>query len=217
MANPQPILEAVRAVGIVKPKFNPSIQTFDPPSLDIVGTGFWITDATRQVFVTCAHVIQAVDNSPIDHVGMLVIGGNKQPYVKATIGVVDHKHDLAILDVALPNGPGALKIVEREIVVSDKAAYAGFPLGKQLLNPNHSPTYAEGVIGSEVINEPKGISKIVQISGSVVGGYSGSPVVLVNDPTQVIGVISNHPSETQNIFRAIHWLHLKELIALANS
>ena len=210
-------LSAVRTVGILKPKFNPLVKGFDSPKLEVNGTGFWLSSGA---FMTCAHVIDRILNQPIEIVGMLVVGGNEKPYRKATISMIDYSHDIAILNVESNNDADAvslqleikegLEIYNQKLNVGDKIAYAGFPLGTQLLNEKHSPSYAEGVIGSEVIEEKNG-PKIIQISGSVIGGYSGGPIVLKKDYKKVVSIISNSPSVEAgqaSIFRGVHWKHI---------
>lgn len=220
------LLESVRAVGIIKPRFNPTSKGFEPPQLAVLGTGFWLTSG---VFVTCAHVIENIENLPIDIVGMLVVGGNGKPYRKATIAITDNIHDLAILTVE-PNNDSdnssltqeftaGLSICDKDVSVGERIAYAGFPLGNQLLNEKHSPSYAEGVIGSEIMSEKVGF-KTIQISGPVIGGYSGSPIVLKRDPSKVLSMVSRSPSEEAgqaSIFQGIHWKHIKHIADLARS
>ncbi len=216
----------MRTVGIIKPRFNTIAKGFDPPQLEVFGTGFWLTSGS---FVTCAHVVESIANLPIEIVGMLVVGGNEKVYRKATISIIDSLHDLAVLTVE-PNSEEDRKSIEGEIgnglslynqslSVGQKIAYAGFPLGSQLLNEKHSPSYAEWVIGSEVIDSRAG-SKTIQISGPVIGGYSGAPIVLRSDYKKVIGIVSRSPSEEAgqaSIFQGIHWKHIRELDELTQS
>ena len=103
-------------------------------------------------------------------------------------------------------------------VIATPVAYAGYPFGNLLLDKDHSPTYAEGVVGKSIVNVPG--SKTIQISGPSVGGYSGSPVVakVSTEFSAVIGVLSKSPSDrgnTGNVFNAIHWQHLSDIVALA--
>jgi len=224
--NKNKFLNAVRTVGIIKPWFNPNTREFEPPRLEVFGTGFWFTEG---VFVTCEHVVRDVMNKPIENVGLLVIGGNKKPYRKASIVIYDALHDLVVLQVK-PNDDNdaqilnseikdGLTICKTELEVGDEICYAGFPLGSLLLNEVHSPSYAEGVIGSEIIDDKPG-PKTIQISGPVIGGYSGAPIVTKSDMTKVVGLVSHSPTKEAgqaSIFRAIHWKHIKELIELMSS
>ncbi len=220
------LLQAVRTVGIIKPNLNPQTRVFDQPRLEVYGTGFWLTQG---VFITCAHVIQKIVNQPIEIAGMLVVGGNQKLYRKAYIGTIDYDRDLACLGIESNNEQdkieiqdeiqNGLELYNHTLKVGDKIAYAGFPLGNQLLNEKHSPSYAEGVIGSEVLEEKNG-PKNIQISGPIIGGYSGSPIVLKSDYKKVIGIVSNSPSieaGQASIFRGIHWKHIKALEQLAKS
>lgn len=216
------VIEAVRVVGVVKPQFNPNSRGFDAPRLTVLGTGFWLKD--KQVFITCAHVIQNILGAPIDLAGMLVVGGNNSEYRKATISVLDFIHDLAVLNVEadseylVKQATTGLDIMDRKINVAEKVSYAGFPFGNELLNSKHTPTYSEGVIGTEILEDTT--PKMIQVSGSVAGGYSGAPIVLKDDPTKVIAVLANSPSTAAgnaSIFRGIHWKHLKGIFDLIKS
>lgn len=220
------LLSAVRTVGIIKPKFNPQIKGFDQAKLEVKGTGFWLSSG---IFITCAHVVGGILNQPIEVVGMLVVGGNEKPYRKAVINNIDYMHDLAILHVEANNEADnqlleneikdGLEVYDEILNVGDKISYAGFPLGTQLLNEKHSPTYAEGVIGSEVIDTRAGF-KTIQVSGPVIGGYSGGPIVLQTDFKKVVSIVSNSPSTEAgqaSIFRGVHWKHIKKLNELMQS
>ena len=64
------------------------------------------------------------------------------------------------------------------------------------------------------------LRKEIQITGAVAGGYSGAPVVLKEDSSKLIGVLSSGPSAPGaqgNIFMAISWAHVKALAELAKS
>ena len=216
------VCRAVRAVGIIKPQFDPRQRNFLPPQLRVDGTGFWLKKP--DVFITCAHVVQNILGAPIEVAGMLVVGGNGFEYRKATVAVIDFSHDLAVLNIEADKTyldaqvATGLEIIDRNINISEKVAYAGFPLGNELLNSKHSPTYSEGVIGSEILEDT--FPKMIQISGAVSGGYSGSPIILISDPNKVVAVLANSPSKEAgeaSIFRGIHWKHLKGLCDLVNS
>jgi hypothetical protein len=216
-----PIYKAVRAVGVIKPQFHDQLiggKVF-LDSLDVRGTAFWLRK--EKVLVTCAHVLQGIVELPLELAGLLVVGC-KGNYSRATVGIVDYAHDIAVLQLtATPD------IVESEagtgLVVSDhypevgtRVGYAGFPLGKQLLNASSDPTYAVGVVGTQM--RQSGHRKDIQISGPVVGGYSGSPIVREDKPDEVIGVVSNSPSKEAGqagIFMASSWEHLGALARLA--
>jgi hypothetical protein len=80
------------------------------------------------------------------------------------------------------------------------------------------PTYASGVIGAQVRQRVAG--KFIQITGHILGGFSGAPVVLESDPSRVLGVVSNSPSSEvgqAGIFLASSWEHARALVALAGS
>lgn len=219
---PKIVIEAVRAVGVIRPKFNPQERGFDTPKLEVLGTGFWLKE--KRSFITCAHVVRKVLDGPIEVTGMLVVGGNNSEYRKAIISMLDFTHDLAVLEVEADDKyltnqiRTGLDIIERNVDVAERVSYAGFPFGNELLNSKHTPTYAEGVIGTDVLEDTN--PKFIQISGSVAGGYSGAPIVLQNDPKKVIAVLANSPSKKAgdaSIFRGIHWKHVKELFDLIQS
>lgn len=225
--NLQPLLGAVRSVGVIKPRFNPEQKAFEPPRLEIFGTGFWLKSG---LFLTCEHVIREILNIPIDIAGLLVVGGNQKPYRKASVSIIDPMHDLAVLVIEPENQNDIAKLQEeiklglevdesRSVAVGEKIAYAGYPMGNLLLNEVHSPAYAEGVIGSEVLEFKDG-PKTIQISGPVIGGYSGAPIVLRDEPTKVVSVVSHSPNKEAgqaSIFRGVHWKHIKAVDSLVNS
>jgi S1-C subfamily serine protease len=210
------LLNSVRSVGTLKPVFDFNSQSFLPPQLNILGTGFWVGDST---FVTCAHVVQGLLSGPLELVGMLVVGGNKSQYLKATISILDLEHDLAILQIADKNfhisqKDICLKINDKKETVGMNIRFAGYPLGNQLLNEEQTPIFAKGTIAhtSSSINK---LRKEIKISGFIEGGFSGSPVVDDND--KLIGVVANHPEQTKSIFNIISWEHIARLIDLENS
>jgi len=224
------ILKAVRAVGIIKPKFDPQQQGFIPPQLEVVGTAFLLKDFN--IVVTCAHVVQQFINLPVELGGMLVIG-KETNYQPISIDNIDFVHDLAILRFKKnPQTPqqmfdtmiksefeDGLLISQDEPVVSDGAMYAGYPMGNILLNSKHDPSYSEGVI-SVCDRENEFGRKEFQISGSIVGGYSGSPVTLKSKPNSIIGIVSNSPSKEAGdagIFMAVSYKHIKALAELSKS
>lgn len=230
MSQKPEILKAVRAIGIIKPKFDPQQQGFIPPQLEIKGTAFLLKD--YNIVVTCAHVIQELINFPVELGGMLVIG-KETNYQPISIDRVDFVHDLAVLrfikNSQMPQDmfdqmikkefEDGLLIAENEPVVSDGVMYAGFPLGNILLNSKHDASYSEGVISMGDRQNQFG-RKEFQISGSIVGGFSGSPVTLKSNPTSVVAVVSNSPSKEAGdagIFMAVSFKHIKAIAELSNS
>lgn len=212
---------SARTVGVLKPTFDPSQAGFKAPEITVYGTGFWIKE--RRVFITCAHVVQHILGAPIELAGMLVVGGNGVDYKKATISSIDFIHDIAVLNIEADEAylksqyEQGLEINNEDIEVGEQVAYAGFPLGNQLLNQKHSPTYAEGVVGQEIISVDG--PKWIQISGPVVGGYSGGPIIL-KENEKVIGMVSNSPSKEAGdagIFKSVHWKHLVSTVELIES
>jgi S1-C subfamily serine protease len=210
------LLNSIRSVGTLKPIFDFKTQQFLPAQLNILGTGFWVSDG---VFITCAHVVQSLLSGPLELVGMLVVGGNKNQYLKATISVLDLEHDLAVLQIAdknfhLSQKKFCLKINDKKETVGMNIRFAGYPLGNQLLDEGHTPIFSKGVIAhtSSSVNK---LRKEIKISGFVEGGFSGSPVV--DDEDNLIGVVANHPQQTKSIFNIISWEHVVKIVELENS
>jgi hypothetical protein len=215
---------AVRCVGVLKPVFDSSVNAFRPPELTVEGTGFWVKEPYG-CFVTCAHVIRAYLGKSIEESGMLVVGGNGHAFERARINIVDYQHDLALLNISYNKKEDIKQDVDSGLIFADEdpqigkgIAYAGFPFGEDLLDANQTPTYSEGVVGKEVLHTLNRTE--IQFTGPVVGGYSGSPVVLRESSERLLGVLSNGPLDrgnTGNIFRGIHWKHVLELCKLARS
>lgn len=222
------VYKSVMAVGTFKPKFNPNGGgNVFADELNVIGTAFWLKD--YKILITCAHVIQNLLGT-LEVTGLLVVG-NSGNYRCAVIGAIDLQHDLAVLTLIDNNdqpivgdeldaqSAQGLEIVNSYSPVSTGVCYAGFPLGNQLLNEIHSPTYSEGVIGIEKCSS--NLRKEIQISGPVVGGFSGSPVVLKDNPIKLIGVVSNGPmiggGQGGSIFKAISFEHVEALAMLAKS
>lgn len=221
MPNPL-VYNAVRAVGRLVPEIDPNHRTQNrvfAEKLEVLGTAFWLKE--QRVLVTCAHVIADLIGAPIGVAGLLVIG-NRGNYLPAKIGMVDFDHDLAILRLPQDSpeqlleteANTGLEIVTHDPDIGSGVAYAGFPLGMQLLQVNHEPTYSEGVVAAKRDHK---IRKQIQITGAVVGGFSGAPITLKNNPAKVIGVLSNSTSRQAgeaNIFLGISWEHLLKIAEL---
>jgi len=215
------VYKAVRAVGVVRPTYQPQNKIFGN-NLQVIGTAFWLKN--YKVLVTCAHVVQGLLAGPLEQTGLLVVG-NLGKYARAAITSFDLAHDLAILQIVEESdqfiqseSKSGLEIIDDYPQVGKAVGYAGFPMGSQLLNSIHSPTYAEGVVAVQLREGP--LRKEIQITGAVAGGYSGAPVVLKENSSKLIGVLSSGPSApgTQgNIFMAISWAHVKALAELAKS
>lgn len=218
-----PIYAAVRAVGVLKPKFQdqPTGGKVFADSLDVYGTAFWLK--RERILITCAHIIRGLAEAPLELAGLLVVG-HRENYIRAAISTVDYAHDLAVLRlVATPEvieheAATGLQLADCYPEVGARVGYAGFPLGRQLLDASQDPTYAVGVIGTQ--KRLNGERKSIQISGPVVGGYSGSPIVQENKPEEVIGIVSDSPSREAGqagIFMATAWEHIAALAQLAVS
>jgi hypothetical protein len=148
-AQPQ-VYGAVRAVGTFRPKFAPNQGRVFSDELNVIGTAFWLKE--QKVLVTCAHVIQGLMGGPLELSGLLVVG-NAGNYRRAAIDCIDLAHDLAVLkllnDQNMPisgqeldnEANTGLEIIDQYKPISTPVSYVGFPLGNQLLNEIHSPTY----------------------------------------------------------------------------
>jgi len=217
------IYTAVRAVGVLKPKFQdqPVGGKIFADSLDVYGTAFWLKH--EKVLISCAHIVRGLAEAPLELAGLLVVG-HQENYIRAAISAVDFAHDLAVLRlVATPEivdreSATGLRLADGYPEVGARVGYAGFPLGSQLLDVSQDPTYAVGVIGTQ--KRLNGERKSIQISGPVVGGYSGSPIVQETRPDEVIGIVSDSPSREAgqaSIFMATSWEHIAALARLAVS
>ena len=218
-----PIYAAVRAVGVLKPRFQdqPAGGKVFADSLDVYGTAFWLKH--EKVLVSCAHIIRGLADAPLELAGLLVVG-HQENYIRATISTVDYAHDLAVLrlvatpDIVESEAATGLLLAQNYSEVGARVGYAGFPLGRQLLDASQDPTYAVGVIGTQKrMNLDR---KSIQISGPVVGGYSGSPIVQEAKPDEVIGIVSDSPSREAgqaSIFMATSWEHIAAVARLAIS
>ncbi|MFA5188657.1 MAG: serine protease [Patescibacteria group bacterium] len=224
-----PVCAGVRAVGLVRPRFDPIQQGFLPPQLDVIGTAFLLKG--YEVIITCEHVVRDFVNNPTEIIGMLVIG-KQGIYFPVSIDSTDFAHDLAILrfrknpnitDEKFKEFLGnefstGLELTDRYPDVSTKVGYAGYPMGTQLLNQKHDPTYSEGVVGIKLCETD--IRKEIRITGPVAGGFSGSPIVLKESPQKVIAALANSPTKEAgdaNIFSGISWEHIKAIATLAKS
>lgn len=210
-------------MGVVKPVSDAYANEFLPPQLSVAGTGFWIKD--KGCFITCCHVVDRFLGKSIDESGMLVVGGNGHGFQRARVRIVDYQHDLALLHINIDKREDFIRELNTGLTISREdprmgqgISYAGFPFGEELLDANQTPTYSEGVVGKEILHSLERTE--IQFTGPIVGGYSGSPVVLREAPDQLVGVLSNGPMDhgnTGNIFRGIHWKHVASLCALATS
>lgn len=218
-ASPQ-VYKVVRALGILRPRFQPSEGKAFIEGLDVIATAFWLK--AYKVLITCAHVVQDLLAAPVEITGLLVVG-NMGDYKRAMVATIDMEHDIATLKLDAPSdvinkeADDGLEIINYYPNVGESVGYAGFPLGKQLLNSTHAPTYSEGVIGAQLRHD--GARKNIQITGAVTGGFSGSPIILKNT-NKLIGVLSNSPSreaENASIFMAISWEHVRALAELSKS
>lgn len=219
-----PVYSAVRAVGTIRPTIQVSADgRVFADTLDVRGTAFWVRGAN--ILVTCAHVVQDLLAAPVELAGLLVVG-SPRGYLKAVVAAIDFEHDLAALrlpedtkpEILLTESQFGLDLAHGYPPVGEKVAYAGYPGGLQLLDKSQMPTYATGVVGAQVRQHTR--AKYVQVTGHVLGGFSGSPIVTERAPESVIGVVSNSPSSEvgqAGIFLASSWEHVTALVSLASS
>ncbi len=223
MSNGPIVYGAVRPVGIFRPKFQPNSGKVFADSLNVIGTAFWLKG--YNILITCAHVVGTLVGAPLEIAGLLVIG-NRGKFMRAHVELLDFSHDLAVLRLAADTPKevldkellSGLELADKYPSVGESVQYAGFPLGLQLLDAAHDPTFSEGVIGAQL--RQQGLVKQIQITGAVTGGYSGAPIVLKSDPVKVIGMLANSPSKDAgdaNIFMAVSWEHIKAIAELAKS
>ena len=213
---------AVRTIATFNPKFNPNKGEVFSNELNVRGTAFWLKD--YKILVTCSHVVNEILSLPLELAGLLVVGNHGQ-HKRAIVNMVDYQHDLAVLSLVNNDGtPLGKEIIDSEssaglIIaknypnVGEPVAWAGYPLGSQLLNHIQDPTYSEGVVG--ISKREDGNRKNIQISGVVVGGYSGSPVISKKEG-HVLGILSNGP-QNSGIFMATSFEHIKAIAELAKS
>ena len=93
---PPTVYGSVRAVGTLRPRFNPTLGQGFSNELNVVGTAFWLKE--YQLLMTCAHVVLPLFGPAIETTGLLVVG-NAGNYRRATISCLDLVHDLAVLAV----------------------------------------------------------------------------------------------------------------------
>lgn len=213
------VCTAARAIGLIKPKLRNQYEQGQAfaDALEVRGTAFVLKK--YPVLVTCAHVVQDIATAPIEIGGLLVVG-REGTYTRARVRSLDFTHDLAILTPVGPDAmrnefPEGLEIADEYPTVGENALYAGFPLGEQLMNQKHDPTFAHGSVAQLRPDQPR---KEIQITGPVAGGFSGSPVAAESAPDKVIGILSDSPvHEGQNFFRAVSFEHIKALAEAAIS
>lgn len=209
------VYQAARWVGVVQPKFQPENRNLIfAPRLSIRGTAFWLK--YPPLLVTCSHVVEHLAYAPVEQTGLLVVGSNGN-HMRVAIGLLDFMHDLAFLvpqnvtDQELEKeSANGLDIASDYPKLGEEVEYAGFPLGNQLWDQHKEPSYAKGIVSARMRDE--GLRKVIQITGSIAPGFSGSPIVSRDDPKRVIGIISNSPSQEAGqaqIFMAVAWEHLQ--------
>lgn len=219
---PPPVFSSARPIGIIKPEFIHQQGRVFADKLNILGTGFWIKDT--DLIVTCAHVVEGVVKAPVPIAGLLVIGMSQGGFQKTIVRVLDWAHNLAVLRLDGPaqmiaiEAANGLEIASAYPNVGDAIEYAGFPLGEELLTGNFEATFADGVVGNPMrqVNE----MKTIQLTGPVVGGFSGSPVAKRDAPNKIIGMVSHSTSEragAAGIHRIVAWEHIDALVKLAST
>ena len=133
------------------------------------GTGFVVN--ADGYLITCAHVV--ADATKVE----VVLGGQTYP---ATVLVVDHDHDLALLHIAGKNLPALALANSDAAEVGMEVRPFGFPLSNVL---GDSLKVTRGTLSG--VNHEKG-HKVFQIDASINPGNSGGPLMTENG--EVLGV-----------------------------
>ncbi len=182
----------------------------------VIGTGFVVHKTG--LIATCAHVLQAVDNSPAGKTFVF------QPLVKGTpltaiaTDRIDSKCDVALLRLTAPL-PKNTRIAR---LISSSHAKQGTPFQVvgygRLADVNHSYNFSPAtgfVVGT---SDRDGIELLQLDSKQILPGMSGAPVI-VEDLGGVVGIVSGRYSidpTKQTFMRDVGWATKSEsLIALA--
>ena len=158
-----------------------------------LGSGFFVRP--NQI-ATNFHVIKGAAQGTAKHMG------EQTEYTIEGITAMDESHDLAILQVSVPDAQ-SLPLGDSDTVeIGDRVYVAGNPKG-----------FFEGTFSDGIISAIRGdsISKRLQMTAPVSSGSSGGPIL--NDNGEVIGVSFATFRGGQNLNFAIPSNYLKELLA----
>lgn len=157
------------------PKIKPSIGfVFVVRGADIVGTGSGFVFWKKGIFVTCNHVIEAVDTK------IFIKFPDVVDPIEATVIIQDKEHDLALLKFVNDTIEPLKKGDEASVKEGVGVLIAGYPLSMTSLTTHY------GIL-SCVTKDETGIETYL-IDGSINPGNSGCP--LMNLKGEVIGVVN---------------------------
>jgi S1-C subfamily serine protease len=187
-------VDGVRWIGMEFADFNHEGDLNEMFSIrtHIMGTGFYLKN--KPFVVTCFHVIEdCIDpvniqsphsehsiRSGRDRYIKNLIVGDENGHEKAVIVAIDPKHDLALLELKISEehrkeeSRCGFELAKEYPKIGERVGYCGYPISDKLCVESIQPTYAEGAAGS-FVQKTKTMNKI-QISGPIIGGFSGSPI-----------------------------------------
>jgi len=226
-------VDGVRWIGVDIPEFNHEGEVNEMFSIQthIMGTGFYLKN--KPFVVTCYHVIaKCMDpvnmQSPhsvhsIKDEGQRFIQnllvGSENGKEKAVIVAIDPKHDLALLEVKISENHRkeesacGFELAKDYPKIGERVGYCGYPIADLICRESIQPTYAEGAAGSYV-QRTKSINKI-QISGPIIGGFSGSPIFSRYKQRIVYGVAYDSAADNETgrseIFFGVGYEHIANL------
>jgi len=165
-----------------------------------LGSGFIVHE--QGYVVTNAHVVEGADAIEI------ILASGK--HLDATVLATDTQHDVAILQVDVPDGldlPAVTLGDSSDLMIGEPVIAIGNPLGYE-----HSVT--AGIISATDRDLPVSrqwkLERLIQTDASINPGNSGGP--LLNAYGQVIGITTAIRGDAQNIGFAIPVNHLRELV-----
>ena len=161
----------------------------------VTATGFFVGDSW---VVTCYHIVKGMKTGNIT----LILDDKKYPI--SGIIAVDEPRDLAIVQVKTLTAPplplgdsNAVEIGDTVFVVSNPKKIKG--------------TFSVGIVSNRSIRHNLSTDELLQITAPVSTGSSGGPVL--NNDTEVIGVVVGGRADGQLLNFAIPVNHLKSLLS----
>jgi hypothetical protein len=156
-----------------------------------IGSGFFVKE---RIFVSNAHVIAGAAGGYVK-----IVGEEQKREIKGLVAI-DHKHDLALLEIVDAEAPH-LEIGDfSRSAIGDKVYSVGSPKGLE-------GTFAEGIISA--IRGVEG-DKLLQHTAPISPGSSGGPIL--NSEGQVIGIAVATFKDGQNLNFAIPVTYLSVLV-----
>jgi len=227
-------VDGVRWIGMDIAEFNHKgdVNEMFAINTHILGTGFYLKN--KPFVVTCYHVIaqfldpvniqsphseQAINDEHRFRFIKNLLVGNENGKEKAQIVAMDSKHDLALLEVQIPESHRkeesafGFELAKDYPKIGERIGYCGYPVADMLCKESIQPTYAEGAAGS-FVQKTKTINKI-QISGPIIGGFSGSPIFSRYKQKIVYGVaydsFADNATGRSEIFFGVGFEHIANL------